>query len=131
MGDRTDRRGFDPAVTRHKRYSGKLEIAIRPVSELVNVPGIGFVGPVPEEVQYLSMFSAAIVAGSKQVDAGQRLILPRIGSGRSRDSQEWNGPCEVAIIAALNKFGTLQAQDLDQRDDSFGSTTDCTASTIA
>jgi molybdate transport system substrate-binding protein len=52
--------------------TGEVEIAIRPVSELVNVPGIDFVGPVPEEVQYLSMFSAAIVAGSKEVDAGQR-----------------------------------------------------------
>ena len=54
--------------------AGEVEIAIRPVSELVNVPGIDFVGPVPEEFQYLSIFSAAIVAGSKQVDAGQRLI---------------------------------------------------------
>jgi molybdate transport system substrate-binding protein len=54
--------------------TGEVEIAIRPVSELVNVPGIDFVGPVPEEVQYLSIFSAAIVAGSQQVDAGQRLI---------------------------------------------------------
>jgi len=54
--------------------TGEVEIAIRPVSELVNVPGIDFVGPVPKEVQYLSIFSAAIVAGSKQVDAGQRLI---------------------------------------------------------
>jgi molybdate transport system substrate-binding protein len=54
--------------------TGEVEIAIRPVSELVNVPGIDFVGTVPEEVQYLSIFSAAIVAGSKQVDAGQRLI---------------------------------------------------------
>jgi hypothetical protein len=51
--------------------TGQVEIAIRPVSELVNVPGIDFVGPVPEEVQYLSIFSAAIVAGSKQVDAGE------------------------------------------------------------
>jgi molybdate transport system substrate-binding protein len=54
--------------------SGEVEIAIRPVSELVNVPGIDFVGPVPEELQYLSIFSAAVVAGSKQVDAGHRLI---------------------------------------------------------
>jgi molybdate transport system substrate-binding protein len=54
--------------------TGEVEIVMRPVSELVNVPGIDFVGPVPEEVQYLSMFSAAIVAGSKQVDSGQRLI---------------------------------------------------------
>jgi len=54
--------------------TGEVEISIRPVSELVNVPGIDFVGPVPAEVQYLSIFSAAIVAGSQQVDAGQRLI---------------------------------------------------------
>lgn len=54
--------------------TGEVQIAIRPVSELVNVPGIDFVGPVPEEVQYLSIFSAAIVAGSQQVGAGQRLI---------------------------------------------------------
>jgi molybdate transport system substrate-binding protein len=54
--------------------TGEVEIAIRPVSELVNVPGIDFVGPVSEEVQYLSIFSAAIVAGSHQVDAGQQLI---------------------------------------------------------
>jgi molybdate transport system substrate-binding protein len=54
--------------------SGEVEIEIRPVSELLNVPGIDFVGPVPEELQYLSSFSAGIVAGSQQVDAGQRLI---------------------------------------------------------
>ena len=34
--------------------------------------------------------------------------LSRIGSGRSRDSPEWNGPYEVAIIAALNKFGPVR-----------------------
>jgi molybdate transport system substrate-binding protein len=54
--------------------TGEVEIAICPVSELINVPGIDFVRPVPEEVQYLSIFSAAIVAGSQYVDAGQRLI---------------------------------------------------------
>jgi molybdate transport system substrate-binding protein len=54
--------------------TGEVEIPIRPVSELANVPGIDFVGPVPEEVQYLSIFSAAIVAGSHRVDAGQQLI---------------------------------------------------------
>jgi molybdate transport system substrate-binding protein len=54
--------------------TGEVEIAIRPVSELVNVPGIDFVGPVPEEVQYLSIFSAAIVAGSHRGDADPQLI---------------------------------------------------------
>jgi len=54
--------------------SGEVELALRPVSELVSVPGVDFVGPVPEEVQYVSTFSAALVAGSKQVEAGRRLI---------------------------------------------------------
>jgi molybdate transport system substrate-binding protein len=54
--------------------TGEVEIAIRPVSELVNVRRIDFVGPVPKELQYLSIFSVGIVAGSLQVDAGQRLI---------------------------------------------------------
>jgi molybdate transport system substrate-binding protein len=54
--------------------SGEVEIAIRPVSELVNVPGIDFVGPIPREIQYDSVFTAAIVAGSKQTEAAKRLI---------------------------------------------------------
>jgi molybdate transport system substrate-binding protein len=54
--------------------SGEVEIAIRPVSELINVPGVDFAGPVPEEIQYVSTFSAAIVAGSKQMERGKRLI---------------------------------------------------------
>jgi molybdate transport system substrate-binding protein len=32
------------------------------------------VGPVPKEVQFVSVFSAAIVAGSEQVNAAKRLI---------------------------------------------------------
>jgi molybdate transport system substrate-binding protein len=54
--------------------SGEVEIAIRPVSEIVNVPGVDFVGPIPEEIQFVSVFTAAIVAGSNQTDAAKRLI---------------------------------------------------------
>ncbi|HKE25910.1 MAG TPA: substrate-binding domain-containing protein [Bryobacteraceae bacterium] len=53
---------------------GKVEIAIRPISELVNVPGVDLVGPIPREIQNVMVFSAAIVTGSKQTDAAQRLI---------------------------------------------------------
>ena len=54
--------------------SGEVEVAIRPVSEILNVPGVAFVGPVPDEIQFVSVFSAAIVAGSKQVEASRQLI---------------------------------------------------------
>ena len=53
---------------------GAVEVAIRPVSELVHVPGIDFVGPVPDEIQFVSVFSAAIVGGSKQTEAARQLI---------------------------------------------------------
>lgn len=54
--------------------SGEVEIAIRPTSELLNVAGIHYVGPIPEALQFISVFSAAIVAGSQRIDAAQQLI---------------------------------------------------------
>jgi molybdate transport system substrate-binding protein len=53
---------------------GDAEIAIQPVSELLNVPGADFVGTIPTEIQYVSVFSAAMVAGSKEPEAAKRLI---------------------------------------------------------
>ncbi len=57
---------------------GKLPVTdvvvLRPVSEIIHAPGFDFVGPVPAPVQFRSVFSAAIVWGSGQVDAAKRLI---------------------------------------------------------
>jgi len=54
--------------------SGDAEIAIQPVSELLHVPGADFVGAIPVEIQYVSVFTAAVVAGSKNLEASKRLI---------------------------------------------------------
>jgi len=54
--------------------SGEAEIAIRPVSELLPVKGIDIVGNVPDELQHVSIFSGAVVADSKQVDASRKLL---------------------------------------------------------
>jgi len=53
---------------------GEAEIAIQPVSELLHVPGLDFVGTIPADIQYVSVFAAAVVKGSSQPDAGRRLI---------------------------------------------------------
>jgi molybdate transport system substrate-binding protein len=53
---------------------GEAEITLQPVSELMNVGGLDFAGPLPPEAQYVSVFSAAIVEGSKQLDASRQLI---------------------------------------------------------
>jgi hypothetical protein len=47
--------------------------------------------------------------------------ISRVNENRKAVLSGGARPCEVAIIAAFNKFDTLQAQDLDKRDDSFGS----------
>lgn len=53
---------------------GNAELAIQPVSELLHVEGADFAGPIPREIQYISVFSCALVAGGKQPEASRRLI---------------------------------------------------------
>jgi molybdate transport system substrate-binding protein len=53
---------------------GDAELTIQPVSELLHASGVHFVGPLPEELQYISVFSAAVVAGSKETEGAKRLI---------------------------------------------------------
>jgi len=53
---------------------GDAEIAIQPVSEILHVPGSDFVGTLPAEIQYVSVFSSAVVASSKGPESAKRLI---------------------------------------------------------
>ena len=53
---------------------GETEVAIQPASELLHVAGVNYVGSIPPELQFISIFSAAVVSGSSQVDASKRLI---------------------------------------------------------
>ncbi len=54
--------------------NGNAELAIQPVSELLHVEGTEFVGTIPDDIQYISVFSCAAVQGGKQLDASKRLI---------------------------------------------------------
>jgi molybdate transport system substrate-binding protein len=53
---------------------GDAEITIQPVSEILHVPGTDFVGAIPADIQYISVFSTALVAGSKESEPAKRLI---------------------------------------------------------
>jgi len=53
---------------------GKADIALQPVSELVNAPGVEYAGRLPEELQLIQTFAGAILKGSDQVDAAKKLI---------------------------------------------------------
>lgn len=54
--------------------SGEADLAAQPVSELLNVPGLDYVGEIPAELQLVQMFGAAVVQGSREPEAGRRLI---------------------------------------------------------
>jgi molybdate transport system substrate-binding protein len=53
---------------------GEAEIGFQQISELLPVPGATFVGPIPAEVQKITLFSAGIVVGARQPDAAKALI---------------------------------------------------------
>lgn len=53
---------------------GEAEIGFQQISELRPVPGVDVVGPLPDEVQRVSVFSAAVVASSTKRDAARGLI---------------------------------------------------------
>ena len=53
---------------------GDAELGLQQVSELVPIPGIDYIGPLPEEVQQNTFFSAGIVVGAKEPDAAREVI---------------------------------------------------------
>jgi molybdate transport system substrate-binding protein len=53
---------------------GDAELGLQQVSEVLPVPNVDFVGTIPEAVQYVTTYAAAVVKGSAQIEASKRLI---------------------------------------------------------
>jgi molybdate transport system substrate-binding protein len=53
---------------------GNAEIGFQQISELRPVEGIDIIGPLPDELQKITVFSAGIATVSKEPDAGKALI---------------------------------------------------------
>jgi sugar lactone lactonase YvrE/ABC-type molybdate transport system substrate-binding protein len=66
---RIDRERVGAVVAR-----GEAEIGFQQISELLPVPGVDYVGPLPPEVQRVTVVSAGVAAGSKNRDAARALI---------------------------------------------------------
>lgn len=54
--------------------AGRAEIAIQQIPELMAVPGIELVGPLPAEIQLVTVSSAGIFSGTKQAETAQSFI---------------------------------------------------------
>jgi len=53
---------------------GEAELGFQQISELLPVPGADLVGPLPTEMQKITIFSASITTNARQSDAGKVLI---------------------------------------------------------
>ncbi|MFZ0838146.1 MAG: substrate-binding domain-containing protein [Xanthobacteraceae bacterium] len=53
---------------------GEAEIGFQQVSEIIHVPGITLVGPIPADVQPMIFYAGAITRSAQQPDAGRSLI---------------------------------------------------------
>jgi molybdate transport system substrate-binding protein len=54
--------------------SGEIELGLIQISEIVPEPDVELVGPLPAELQNYSVFTAAMLASSKEQDASRALI---------------------------------------------------------
>lgn len=54
--------------------AGDADVAVMPVSEIVHARGVELAGVIAEEIQLNQVFAAAIVVGSKEIGAANRLI---------------------------------------------------------
>ena len=53
---------------------GEAEIGFQQVSELITIPGVDYVGPLPPEVQKATVFSAGIGAKAGEPEAARELV---------------------------------------------------------
>src|SRR5499426_3655035 len=54
--------------------AGDADLAVMPVSEIVHAAGVAFAGSIAPEIQLVQTFSAAVVAGSGNIEGSKRLI---------------------------------------------------------
>jgi molybdate transport system substrate-binding protein len=69
---------------------GEADLVVQPVSELIHVQGLSYAGELPREVQLIQMFAAAVVAGSKEAEAGKKLIA-FLASSQTASAIKQNG----------------------------------------
>ncbi|MFT4241248.1 MAG: substrate-binding domain-containing protein [Acidovorax sp.] len=69
---------------------GEVALGFQQLSELLHVPGIAIVGPLPPAIQITTTFSAAIGAQSQQADAA-RALLAYLASPAAADAKRQQG----------------------------------------
>lgn len=69
---------------------GRVALGFQQLSELMHLPGIAVIGPLPDAVQIVTTFSGAVAAASTQPDA-VRALLRWIAGPAGADARRRNG----------------------------------------
>jgi molybdate transport system substrate-binding protein len=77
---------------------GDAEIGFQQISEMLPVPGVDIVGPLPADLQNITVFSAGIATVSKEPEAGKALIK-FLASPAARDTIVKSGMEPIAAGA--------------------------------
>ena len=88
---------------------GEAEIGFQQVSELLPVPGIDYVGPLPPEIQHFTVFAAGIAAHAREPDASESPHRLPHGAGRRADHPPQRDGARLKTEAAARSL--RQAQD--------------------
>ena len=53
---------------------GEADLGFQQISELLHVKGIDYLGPLPAEIQHITVFSAGLHVGAKEAEAAKALV---------------------------------------------------------
>jgi molybdate transport system substrate-binding protein len=71
---------------------GRVELGFQQSSELLGLPGIAVLGPLPQEIQIVTVFSAAMTVGCERPDAVRALLsflaAPQTAAVKQRQGME-------------------------------------------
>jgi molybdate transport system substrate-binding protein len=90
---------------------GAADLAVMPVSEIVHAAGVEVAGSLAPEIQFVQVFSAAVVAGSTEIEGSKRLI-EFLASARAREAISKSG---MEPLAAARSGRRLAQEDSQTR----------------
>jgi len=64
----------DSGIVSELVAKGELELGVMVITQILTTPGVELVGPLPPEIQFYTVFTAGVSAGSKAPDAARDLI---------------------------------------------------------
>lgn len=61
-------------LSAEKLLDGQADVAVQQMSELLAVPGVQIVGPLPAAIQVYTVYAGALSSGAKQPDAARQVL---------------------------------------------------------